>query len=91
MIPFPSNQKLRQPMSQENVTGLLRQLQDFFQIKIENIYLFKIIIIIKQGNVCKTRLCPNFLLLPKNSDFSQTLGGAGGGGAARTPMMETAT
>ena len=77
MIPFPSNQILRQPMSQENVTGLLRQLQDFFQIKIENIYLFKIIIIKKQGNVFKTRLCRNFLLLPKNSDFSQTLGGGG--------------
>ena len=31
-------------MSGENVTGLLRRLQDFFQIKIENINLFKIII-----------------------------------------------
>ena len=31
-------------MSRENVTGLLRRLQDFFEIKIENINLFKIII-----------------------------------------------
>ena len=31
-----------QPMSRENVTGLLRRLQDFVQIKIENIYLFKL-------------------------------------------------
>ena len=51
-------------MSRENVTGLLHRLQDFFQIKTENIYLFKIIIK-KHGNVFKTWLCPNFLLLPK--------------------------
>ena len=31
-------------MSRENVTGLLRRLQDCFEIKIENINLFKIII-----------------------------------------------
>ena len=31
-------------MSRENVAGLLRRRQDFCQIKIQNIYLFKIII-----------------------------------------------
>ena len=56
-------------MSRENVTGLLRLLQDFFQIKMENIYLFKIIMIKKHGNVFKTWLCPNFLLLPKKSEL----------------------
>ena len=61
-------------MSQENVTGLLRRLQDFFQIKIENIYLFKIIK--KHGNVFKTWLCPNFLLLPKKSELPKIWGAA---------------
>ena len=41
MIPFPYNQKrARQTLSRVNVTGLLRRLQ----VKIENIYLFKILI-----------------------------------------------
>ena len=61
-------------MSWENVSGLLRRLQDFFQIQIENIYLFKIIK--KQhGNVFKTWLCPNFLLLPKKSELPKIWGG----------------
>ena len=54
--------RARQPMSRENGTGLLRLLQDFFQITIENIYLFKIVIEKKHGNVFKTWLCPNFCL-----------------------------
>ena len=57
------------------VTGLLRLLQDFFQIKIEHIYLFKIIIIKKHRNVFKTWLCPNFLLLPKKSELPKYWGG----------------
>ena len=52
-----------------NVTGLLRQLQ----VKIENIYLFKVIK--KHGNGFKTWLCPNFLVLPKNSKLPQIWGG----------------
>ena len=52
-------------LSRVNVTGLLRQLQ----VKIENIYLFKIMK--KHGNVFKNWLCPNFLLFPK-------IGGGGG-------------
>ena len=62
-----------------NVTGLLRHLQ----VKIETIYLFKIVK--KHGNFFKNWLCPNFFLLPKIW---------GGGGLqlpslplpARTPM-----
>ena len=70
MIPFPNNQKLitcQQPLSRD-VTGLLRRLQDFFQIKIENIYVFKITMK-KHENAFKNWLCPNFLLLPKKSEL----------------------
>ena len=79
MIPFPNNQKLITCLGNqclENVTGLLRLLQDFFQIKIEHIHLFKIIIIKKQRNVFKTWLCPNFLLLPKKSELPKFWGAA---------------
>ena len=57
-------------MSRENVTGLLRW---FFQIKIENICLFRVIK--KHGNVFKNWLCPNFLLLPQKSALSKLCGG----------------
>ena len=53
-----------------DVTGLLRRLQ----VKIENIYLFKILIK-KHENVFKSWLCPNFLLLPKKSELPKILGG----------------
>ena len=71
MIPFPNNQKLirgRKPLSRVNVTGLLGQLQ----VKIGNIYLFKIIK--RLGNVFKNWLCPNFLLLPKKSELLKIWG-----------------
>ena len=59
-----------QPLSRVNVTGLLRRLQ----VKIENIYLFKILIK-KHDNVFKSWLCPNFLLLPKKSELPKIWGG----------------
>ena len=58
-----------QPLSRVNVTGLLRRLQ----VKIENIYLFKILIK-KHENVFKSWLCPNFLLLPKKSELPEIWG-----------------
>ena len=71
MIPFPSEPETdhevggaRRPLSRVNVSGLLRRLQ----VKIENIYLFKIIIK-KTWNVFKNWLCPNFLLLPNKSEL----------------------
>ena len=81
--------RARQPMSRENVAGLLRLLQDFFQIKIiENIYFFKTIIIKKHGNVFKTWLCPNFLLLPKKSEWPKIWGGCSPlAPPARTPKL----
>ena len=59
-----------QPLSLVNVTGLLRRLQ----VKIENIYLFKILIK-KHENVFESWLCPNFLLVPKKSDLPKIWGG----------------
>ena len=57
----------------------------FFQIKIENICLFRVIK--KHGNVFKNWLCPNFLLLPKNLSRPK-FGGAAAPLAppVRTPM-----
>ena len=52
-----------------NVTGSLRRLQ----VKMENIYLFKTLIK-KHGNVFKSWLCPNFLLLPKKSELPKIWG-----------------
>ena len=48
MIPFPitrNSSRAKQPLwvSRKNVTGLLGWLKDFFQIKIENISLYKLI------------------------------------------------
>ena len=88
MIPFPKNRNsscARQPMSRENVTGLLHRLQDFFfQIKIENIYLFKII---KKDNM-ETSLKPGFAQIfsccPKNPSCPK-FGGAAAP-LAPTPM-----
>ena len=73
MIPFPYNRnssRAWQPLSRVNVTGLLPRLQ----VKIENIYLFKILIK-KHENVFKSWLCPNFLLLPKKSELPKIWGG----------------
>ena len=78
MIPFPSNQKLitcwATNVSRE-CNWIITPTSGFFQIKIENIYLFKIIIIKEHGNVFKTWLCPNFLLLPKKSELPKIWGG----------------
>ena len=49
---------------------LLRPLQ----VKIKNIYLFKILIK-KTWNFFKSWLCPNFLLLPKKSELPKSWGG----------------
>ena len=78
MIPFPSviltrnSSRARQPPSRVNVTGLLHRLQ----AKIENIYLFKKIIIIKsmETSLLKNWLCPNFLLLTKKSELPKFWG-----------------
>ena len=60
-----------------NVTGLLRRLQ-------VNIQVFKIN---KHGDVFKNCLCPNFLLLPKNSELPKIWGGCSPPRPpARTPM-----
>ena len=79
MIPFPrarNSSRAKQPLwvSRENVTELLHWLQDLFQIKIENICVFKLIKK-KHGNVFKKWLCPNFLLLPKKSELPKIWGG----------------
>ena len=71
-----------QPLSRVNVTGLLRR----FQVKIENIYLFKTLIK-KHGNVFKSWLCPNFLFLTKKSKLPKIWGGCSPlAPPARTPM-----
>ena len=66
MIPFPYNQKIitaRPPLSRVNVTELLRRLL----VKIENIYLFKITIIIKNMETSlKTGFAQIFSRCPKN-------------------------
>ena len=65
-----------------NALELLHRLQ----VKIENIYLFKIIII-KRGNVFKNWLCPNFLLPPKKSELPKIWGAAAPlAPPARTPV-----
>ena len=55
-----------------NVTGLLRRLQVI--VKIENVYLFKILIQ-KHENVFESWHWPNFLLLPKKSGLPKIWGG----------------
>ena len=78
-----------QPLSRVNVTGLLRRLQ----VKIENIYLFKILIK-KHENVFKSWLClaQIFSCCPKNPSCSK-VGGAAAPLAppARTPMISRFT
>ena len=77
-MPFPpviltrNSSPARHPLSRVNVTGLLRRLQ----VKIENIYLFKIIVIKKHGDVLKNWLGPYFLSLPKNSQLPKLRGGS---------------
>ena len=87
MIPFlitRNSSRSRQPLSHVNVTGLLRRLQ----VKIENIYLFKIIIK-KHGNVFKNWLWPNFFLLPKKSELPKILGGCSPPRPPRLPPAHT--
>ena len=58
----------------------------FFQIKIENICLFRLIK--KHGNVFKNWLCPNFLLPPKKCELPRIRGGCSPPRPpARTPMI----
>ena len=52
---------------------ILTLTSGFFQFKIENICLFRLIK--KHGNVFENWLCPNFLLLPKKIWVAQNLGG----------------
>ena len=73
MILFPYKQKLITCLATTvscECNWSLRRLQ----VKIENIYLFKILIK-KHENVFKSWLCPNFLLLLKNSELPKIWGG----------------
>ena len=73
----------RQPLSRVNVTELLRRLL----VKIENIYLFKIIIIKNMETSLKTGFAQIFSCCPKNLSCPN-FGGAAAPLAppARTPM-----
>ena len=78
MIPFPitrNSSRAKQPLwvSRENVTGLLRWLQDFFQIKIENICLFKLIK--KTRKRLLKKALPKFSLAAQKIRVAQNLGG----------------
>ena len=91
MILFPitrNSSRVRQPLwvSRENVTALLRWLQDLFQIKIENICLFKLIKKNMETSL-KTGFAQIFSCCPKNLSCPK-LGGAAAPLAplARTPM-----
>ena len=98
MILFPYNQKLimsqaflRQPLSCVNVTELLRRLQ----VKIENIYLFKIIIIKNMATSLKTGFAQFFSCCPKNLSCPNFGGGLHPprslppSPTARTPMFRS--
>ena len=75
MIPFPiarNSSRAKQPLwvSRKNVTGLLHWLQDLFQIKIENICVFKLIkknteTSLKNGFAQIFSCCPKNLSCPK--------------------------
>ena len=69
MIPFPNNQRLityQATTVSRECNWIITRVQDFFKIKIENIYVSKLK---KQhGNAFKNWFCPNFLLLPKKSE-----------------------
>ena len=67
-----NSSRARQPLSRVNVTGLSCRLL----VKIENIYLFKIIIIKNMETSLKNWLCPNFLLLPKKAELPKIWGAA---------------
>ena len=91
MILFPitrNSSRVRQPLwvSRENVTALLRWLQDLFHIKIENIFLFKLIKKNMETSL-KTGFAQIFSCCPKNLSCPK-LGGAAAPLAppARTPM-----
>ena len=80
-------------MSRENVTGLLRLLQDFSQITIENTYLFKIVIEKNMETSLKPGFAQIFVLPPKKCEkkkkisVAQNLGGSSPPcSPARTPM-----
>ena len=79
MIPFPydrNSSRAWQLLSRVNVTGLLRQLQ----VKIENIYLFKIIIKKYMETSLKASFaqifscCPKILSCPKFGGAAAPLG-----------------
>ena len=67
-----NSSRARQPLSRVNVTGLLCRLL----VKIENIYLFKIMVIKNMETSLKNWLCPNFLLRPKKSELPKIWGGS---------------
>ena len=92
MIPFPitrNSSRDKQPLwvSLENVTGLLRWLQDFFQTKIENICLLKLIknteTSLKNSFAQIFSCCPKNLSCPKFGGAAAPLASP-----ARTPMWE---
>ena len=76
MILFPitrNSSRVRQPLwvSRENVTALLHWLQDLFQIKIENICLFKLIKKNMETSL-KTGFAQIFSCCPKKSELPKT-------------------
>ena len=91
MIPFPitrNSSRAKQPLwvSCKNVTGLLGWLQDFFQIKIENICLYKLINKSTETSLknCFAQIfscCPKNLSCPKFGGAAALLAPP-----ARTPM-----
>ena len=70
-------------LSRANVTGLLRQLQ----VKIENIYLFKIIKRLEMS--LKTGFAQILSCCPKTLSCSKFGGGGGGAAAALVPPGRT--
>ena len=88
MIPFPYNQKLISCLATTVSCECNWIILSRLQVKIENIYLFKTLIK-KHGNVFKSWLCPNFLLLPKKSELPKIWGGCSPPRpSARTPMIK---
>ena len=95
-----NSSRARQPLSRENVTGLLRRVQDFFQIKIDNIYVFKLTKKYIKTSV-KTGFAQIFSCCSKNRSCPKFWGEGGGGCSlsrlvslsislvtpARTPML----
>ena len=73
MIIFPYKQKLITCLA-TTVSCERNWIITRLQVKIENIYFFKILIK-KRENVFKSWICPNFLLLPKKSELPKIFGG----------------